>query len=297
MATAPPKALSTSTLSLRFMQNAALRKGATASELDKATVKDDVDGEWEIPGRAAWAAAAEAAGVGAGAAGGKMGGRTGEVRHEASYMPFLFGDDGDGDGVVKGRRTFKKGREVDGTTAPVPTADVDMLPDADTPSTSAKPLKTRPAGKLRAISSQGKPTLPLGRKDKGKKPQGSARDAVFGANERTGIDLRDEKKPKPTPAPATFLRPAGVDAPPPAPAPVSTPSEADSSSTRTKKQKTKPKTKRPREEEADDGDADIEEDGDGGKGATDESGTKPKKPKKKKKKMKASAETDAGEDS
>nr|GAT49558.1 predicted protein [Mycena chlorophos] len=134
-----------------------------------------------------------------------------------------------------------------------------MMPDADTPSTSGKPLKTRPTGKLRAISSQGKPTLPLGRKDKGKNQPGSARDAVFGANERSGIDLRDEKKPKPTPPPATFLRPAGVDAPPPAPVPVSTPSEADSSSAKSKKQKTKTKTKRPREEDADDGDADVEE--------------------------------------
>ncbi|KAF7310206.1 hypothetical protein MIND_00394300 [Mycena indigotica] len=71
LAAAGSKALSTSTLALKFMQNAAARKGATApGALAKAEVQDEVDGAWAVPGADAWRAMRESEGEG----------RSGELR-------------------------------------------------------------------------------------------------------------------------------------------------------------------------------------------------------------------------
>ncbi|KAJ7055204.1 hypothetical protein C8F01DRAFT_1258834 [Mycena amicta] len=276
---ATSKTLSTSTMGLRFMQNAALRRGTQPEELDKAAVKDDVDGEWEIPRlkeiREAWSASASAS------SGSGPGASAGDVSYEASYIPFLFagGRKGEGDGeerLVKGRRTFKKGREVDNEPLPPTT---DMLPESS--SSSSARSKPKPPGNIRSISSQAG-GLSGGKKDgkgQGKKPSVSARDAVFNnANADTGTDLRETETRKQTanapapPPPAVFLRPAGIDAPP-APPPA--------------KSKSKTRSKRPRDVE--DGEGDGEGEGEG-EGETTES--KPKKAGKKKKLKKSSEAED-----
>ncbi|KAF7310211.1 hypothetical protein MIND_00394800 [Mycena indigotica] len=190
LAAAGSKALSTSTLSLKFMQNAAARKGATATgTLTKAEVQDEVDGAWAVPGADARRAMAESEG------------REGVVSYEASYMPFLFGTE------TKGRRAFRKGREVDELGA--------IATEKAAPAQELPPVKA--AGKVRAISSQS--GLPEKNK-KAKKEGGSARDAIFAAPV-TGLPsatpdppTQRQKTKKDKDRPPTFLRPAGVDAPP-----------------------------------------------------------------------------------
>ncbi|KAF8214696.1 hypothetical protein K438DRAFT_1705927 [Mycena galopus ATCC 62051] len=93
------KTLSTSTLSLKFMQNAHRAKNLAEVQLERAEVKDD--GEWEVAKeiRAAWVPEAAQS-----------------VSYEASYLPFLFTSDASGSGSdaanLKGQRAFKRGREV-----------------------------------------------------------------------------------------------------------------------------------------------------------------------------------------
>ena len=117
------KSLSTSTLSLRFMQNANRAKQMKEVELDRAEVKDD--GKWEVSQvvRDSWGLSRDnsewAYSRPLDHSALSSWGRSVDV-HEESYLPFLFadksGDDKDIDGFFKkaaGRRIFnKKGEEV-----------------------------------------------------------------------------------------------------------------------------------------------------------------------------------------
>ncbi|KAF8188877.1 hypothetical protein K438DRAFT_1593694 [Mycena galopus ATCC 62051] len=103
------KTLSTSTLSLKFMQNAHRAKNLTEVQLERAEVKDD--GEWEVAKeiRDTW------------------GPETAQsVSYEASYLPFLFTSDASGSvsspdaANLKGRRAFKRGREVSDEVNQIP---------------------------------------------------------------------------------------------------------------------------------------------------------------------------------
>ncbi|KAG6335815.1 hypothetical protein ID866_3273 [Astraeus odoratus] len=238
----PPKSLSTTTLALRFMQNAAHKQSRV--ELDQAHVKDDA--EWEVPAdvRRAWGVvgAAEETVVRAGAT------------YEPSYIPFLFpssADQGDGDGEgggprvksesgddeaasvrPRGRRRFDKHGEVvqvcaqcisqsfvlvTSTPDPVP-ADLPPATPSE-PSTSAKKL-LRPKsissfGKAAASSKHGKNA---DRNVEGSKnsvqdhSKKTAREAV-GDLSGVGTDLRPPRPPGSVNFGSGFLKPQGIDAP------------------------------------------------------------------------------------
>ncbi|KAJ7038876.1 hypothetical protein C8F04DRAFT_1209307 [Mycena alexandri] len=202
------KTLSTSTLSLKFMQNAHRAKNIAEVQLERAEVKDD--GEWEVAKeiRDAWGPET-----------------TQSVSYEASYLPFLFSSDAsDAQATpatnLKGRRAFKRGREVADEyqfSAPAPR----------TPPAAASTSKS--AGKPRQISSLSGRTGnnnnnskkgPANAAPKGK----TARQAIYD-NSGVGADLRSQKAtesihhdapplPSKPPLPNVFLKPAGVDAPP-----------------------------------------------------------------------------------
>ncbi|KAJ6626011.1 hypothetical protein B0H10DRAFT_1999913 [Mycena sp. CBHHK59/15] len=200
------KTLSTSTLSLKFMQ----KRSAAPVALAQADVRDDVDGAWALPGADAW---------------GPAPGSSQAVSYEASYIPFLFaGADADaeqGAGQAKGRRAFKRGREVadaDGSE-PAPAPASTRTP----PPTSAK-SKPRPSG---GISGGG--ATPRKSRDNSTKnlPKAAgkgktAREAIYDSS-GVGADLRGPKPggaaapstptPVPAPAPAAFIKPNVDDAP------------------------------------------------------------------------------------
>ncbi|KAF7308030.1 hypothetical protein MKEN_01165100 [Mycena kentingensis (nom. inval.)] len=277
---AAPK-LSSGTLGLRFMQNAALRKVA---QTDKAAVPvkdpEEVDGEWEIP------KARMQEGWGSTSASG--GGQSGSVSYEASYIPFLFGaDDEDGEErVVKRRRTFKKGREVrvdEPVAIPMPIPQADMLPDAEASKGRTKTKSSSSSSKIRSISSQGG----TGTGKAKKSTSTSAREAVFKASVDAAPQL-PVPTPAPTPTPTTFLRPAGVDAPPQATGRGEPDPDAP-----VKEKKNKKARKRAREEDAD-ADADVDAAVSAGEPADVVEDDKPKKPKKKKLKKGKKAETEGG---
>ncbi|KAF7369736.1 hypothetical protein MVEN_00305200 [Mycena venus] len=228
------KTLSTSTLSLKFMQNAHRAKNLAEVQLERAEVKDD--GEWEVAKeiRDAWGPET-----------------TQSVSYEASYLPFLFTSDAsDSDATpaanLKGRRTFKRGREVaDEYQAAVPAA----------PVTETKPSTSKSAGKPKQISSlsgrtgskKAAPNAPKGK---------SARQAIYD-NSGVGADLRSQKVDPSaggqnngtTPAPSkpllpnVFLKPAGVDEPA-----ENTKSASVSTSAEAGTPERKPKGKREREQ-------------------------------------------------
>ncbi|KAK6993096.1 hypothetical protein R3P38DRAFT_3077395 [Favolaschia claudopus] len=204
------KTLSTSTLSLKFMQNAHRAKNLAEVQLDKADVKDD--GEWEVAKeiRDAWGAET-----------------TQSVSYEASYIPFLFtSKEGESDAdaatstSLKGRRTFRRGREVAGE------AEATAAPT--TSITEAKPSTSKPHGKARQISSLSGRTGGADSKksSKGASSTKSARQAIYD-NSGVGADLRTQRKggvkvesdddsrteTKNVPPPNVFLKPAGVDEP------------------------------------------------------------------------------------
>ncbi|KAJ7459446.1 hypothetical protein B0H11DRAFT_171765 [Mycena galericulata] len=193
------KTLSTSTLSLKFMQNAHRAKNIAEVQLEKADVKDD--GEWEVAKeiRDAW------------------GPETAQsVSYEASYLPFLFAADAPDNATptaLKGRRAFKRGREVADEYQPI-------VPAAPTPPNAST---SKSQGKPKAISStlSGRPSP---KKANINGPKGkTARQAIYDSS-GVGADLRAQKsEPVPTgqnpnanPSPAApnvFLKPAGVDEP------------------------------------------------------------------------------------
>ncbi|KAJ7305558.1 hypothetical protein DFH08DRAFT_902720 [Mycena albidolilacea] len=195
------KTLSTSTLSLKFMQNAHRAKHLAEVQLERAEVKDD--GEWEVAKeiRDAWGPET-----------------TQSVSYEASYLPFLFTSDASSSdsGVppatnLKGRRAFKRGREVaDEYQAIVPAA----------PATDSKPSiasTSKSAGKQpKQISGRTGSNTNSNSKKNASAPKGkSARQAIYD-NSGVGADLRSHKvdpAQNNQSAPNIFLKPAGVDEP------------------------------------------------------------------------------------
>ncbi|KAJ7092415.1 hypothetical protein B0H15DRAFT_777429 [Mycena belliarum] len=190
------KALSTSTLSLKFMQNAHRAKNLAEVQLEKAEVKDD--GEWEVAKeiRDAWGPET-----------------THSVSYEASYLPFLFSDDAPTP-AAKGRRAFKRGMEVaDGVRA-------SLAPVAPPAASTSKP-----AGRPKSISSTLSGRQPPKSANAKNGPRGkTARQAIYD-NAGVGEDLRHNKNrsepaslPTSAPPPSlpnAFLKPAGIDEPAP----------------------------------------------------------------------------------
>ncbi|KZP33210.1 hypothetical protein FIBSPDRAFT_374985 [Athelia psychrophila] len=212
------KALSTSTLSLKFMQNAHRAKQLAQVELEQAKVKDEA--EWEV---------AKEVREGWGGASGSGSGKS--VVYEASYMPFLFDRDGDvandddeADVKPKGRRTFgKHGQEVEEVTT-VPTTE---------PAQAAGPRDSGEPRRLTSISGSGSSSAPAKTRDLRKPllqqqhrdPEKAAKNIIRDIS-GVGVDLRTARAraaptpipPKPVPAqPAAlegmFMKPAGVDMP------------------------------------------------------------------------------------
>ncbi|KAJ7726826.1 hypothetical protein DFH07DRAFT_782615 [Mycena maculata] len=196
------KTLSTSTLSLKFMQNAHRAKNLAEVQLEKADVKDD--GEWEVAQeiRDAWGPET-----------------TQSVSYEASYLPFLFASDAPDNTTpaAKGRRAFKRGREVADDYQTI-------VPAVPTPP-AASSSKTR--GKLQSISSapSGRPSPKKANNNSGPKGR-TARQAIYDSS-GVGADLRAQKsapasasnitnvkvETPPAPTPNMFLKPVGVDEP------------------------------------------------------------------------------------
>ncbi|KAJ7161141.1 hypothetical protein C8R46DRAFT_1106598 [Mycena filopes] len=209
-AAAPAKTLSTGTLSLKFMQNAHRAKNLAAVQLERAAVKDDA--EWEVAKEVREAWGPETVGV------------VQAVSYEASYLPFLFsaeeGDDADvGAGApMKGRRAFKRGREV-AVDEYLPAAP----PAPPAASTSRSKESKSVGGKPRQISGRGGPG-PLSSSSSSAKVKGkSARQAVFEddiaakADAEYLAEVKAFKGPPRVVPPKGFIKPAGVDAPPPPP--------------------------------------------------------------------------------
>ncbi|KAJ3838915.1 hypothetical protein F5878DRAFT_680759 [Lentinula raphanica] len=202
------KQLSSGTLGLRFMQNAQRAKQLKEVELEKAHVEDD--GRWEIAKeiRESWG----------------PGGSDDAVSHESSYLPFLFpsvsttpGPSRSAD-VPKGRRLFKRGREVKVSTfsyslfqatvdqppppSPSSVETESVVPSADL---SSKPTTRKPKSSSGITSSSRTTTLK------------SAKLAIFDTSQ-VGTDLRLPTKSHlvsavQIPASPAFLKPAGVDEP------------------------------------------------------------------------------------
>ncbi|KAJ4488535.1 hypothetical protein J3R30DRAFT_3280620 [Lentinula aciculospora] len=189
------KQLSSGTLSLKFMQNAQRAKQLKEVELEKAHVEDD--GQWEIAKeiRESWGLA-ESSDI------------SDTVSYESSYLPFLFPSiqttSNTADCTPKGRRVFKRGKEVKAATEPstssVKTETIPLPVDSASSSSVRKPKSG--AG---IIASR------LSTK--------SAKLAIFD-NSQVGIDLRPPPNNNiasfakvPTSSKTVFLKPAGVDEP------------------------------------------------------------------------------------
>ncbi|KAJ4467366.1 hypothetical protein C8J55DRAFT_565230 [Lentinula edodes] len=183
------KQLSSGTLSLKFMQNAQRAKQLKEVVLEKAHVEDD--GQWEIAKeiRESWGSAES----------------DDTVVYESSYLPFIFPStpsSSSADDIPKGRRVFKRGKEVKATIessspvkteTPVPPAD-----SASDPSVRNQKFDT------------GTTSNPYIKK--------SAKLAIFDTS-RVGADLRPPTNnitssvQAPTSSKTGFLKPAGVDEP------------------------------------------------------------------------------------
>lgn len=199
------KSLSTSTLSLRFMQNAHRAKQLKEVELDRAEVKDD--GKWEVSQvvRDSWGLS-------------KGSPQSADV-HEESYLPFLFagksGEDREIDGVftkATGRRIFnKKGEEVS-TTAPEPEPPVASSSSSTNvaPPASGRKIHPRPI----SISASGKSGQLRGFEElKPPKDAKTAKQMIFESG-GVGVDIRAmARKATASSVPNTFMKPAGVDEP------------------------------------------------------------------------------------
>ncbi|KAJ6492816.1 hypothetical protein C8R47DRAFT_422710 [Mycena vitilis] len=198
------KTLSTSTLSLKFMQNAHRAKNLAEVQLERAEVKDD--GEWEVAKeiRDAWGPETTQA-----------------VSYEASYLPFLFTSDASEPDAtpavnLKGRRAFKRGREVADEYQPI-------VPAAPTPPAAST---SKSAGKPKQISSVSGRTGSSNSNAKNSPKGKSARQAIYDSS-GVGSDMRAKKTetgagargstgtpaPSKAPLPNVFLKPAGVDEP------------------------------------------------------------------------------------
>ncbi|KAJ4467369.1 hypothetical protein C8J55DRAFT_565233 [Lentinula edodes] len=185
------KQLSSGTLSLKFMQNAQRAKQLKEVVLEKAPIEDD--GQWEIAQeiRESWGSAES----------------NDTVVYESSYLPFIFPStpsSSSADDIPKGRRVFKRGKEVKATiesSSPVKTET--PVPPAD----SASDPSVRNQN-----SDTGTTSNPYIKK--------SAKLAIFDTS-RVGADLRPPTNnilstssvQAPTLSKTGFLKPAGVDEP------------------------------------------------------------------------------------
>ncbi|KAJ3980523.1 hypothetical protein F5890DRAFT_688879 [Lentinula detonsa] len=190
------KQLSSGTLSLKFMQNAQRAKQLAEVELEKAHIEDD--GQWEIAKeiRESWGPAES----------------DDTVSYESSYLPFLFPSiptsSGTSDDVPKGRRIFKRGKEVKATTEtahPPP-------PSLEKTETTVLPTNSPSNSSVREPrSGTGSTAGPITTK--------SAKLAIFDTSQ-VGIDLRPPTNSHlassvqiPASSKNIFLKPAGVDEP------------------------------------------------------------------------------------
>ncbi|KAK7449644.1 hypothetical protein VKT23_013119 [Stygiomarasmius scandens] len=202
------KALSNGTLSLRFMQNAQRAQQQKEIELEKAQVEDD--GRWEIAQevRDSWGPTSQS---------------SDSVSYETSYLPFLFPSLPEPDSFAsdlkpKGRRTFKKGKEVITQTEPEqPAADT----SESTSSTQIEPARTKKGKKIANSSflSSG-PNDRIAQNVKSERPISKsnkiAKLAIFDTS-GVGTDLRSNTTltsvSSDATAQTTFMKPAGVDDP------------------------------------------------------------------------------------
>ncbi|KAM6495175.1 hypothetical protein JOM56_009798 [Amanita muscaria] len=209
------KTLSTSTLSLRFMQNAQRAKQLKEVELEKAAVHDDA--QWDVGQevREAWGLVSEQ--------------NPQTVTHETSYLPFLFSDASDAvtesnpaSKIPKGRRTFNFGAPEDSIDDKPEPEEQEPEPLPQTQQQSEPPLSKDKKRRSRlhpnpvpiqSVSEKLIEGLPVLKKSK------PARDAIFD-NSGVGTDLRAPLSAKSKTAVSEtstslgFLKPSGVDAPP-----------------------------------------------------------------------------------
>ncbi|KAF8623769.1 hypothetical protein AX15_006210 [Amanita polypyramis BW_CC] len=224
------KTLSTSTLSLRFMQNAQRAKSMKEVELEKAEIHDDARWEVEQEVRDAWGLLSE---------------RDDSyaitfipyyviedksyfrqiITHEASYLPFLFSDSADASTELGPISSMPRGRRrFDNTVEEKPIKKQEESP----------PQKPQQKGKetggrsrihpnpipIQSVSGKGKLLSGLDslQPPKTSKESKSAREVIFD-NSGVGTDLRTmSTKHKAENAKEErsmgFLKPSGVDAPP-----------------------------------------------------------------------------------
>ncbi|KAJ3860480.1 hypothetical protein EV359DRAFT_85273 [Lentinula novae-zelandiae] len=183
------KQLSSGTLSLKFMQNAQRAKQLKEVVLERAHVEDD--GQWEIAKeiRESWGSAES----------------DDTVVYESSYLPFIFPStpSSSSDDIPKGRRVFKRGKEVKATiesSSPVKTET--PVPPADSASDSSVRHQKSDTGTANLFIKK------------------SAKVAIFDTS-RVGADLRPPTNnilstssvQAPTSSKTGFLKPAGVDEP------------------------------------------------------------------------------------
>ncbi|KAF5372869.1 hypothetical protein D9758_001611 [Tetrapyrgos nigripes] len=206
------KTLSTGTLSLRFMQNAQRAKQQKEVELEKAHVEDD--GQWEIAKevRDSWGPASQTDNA---------------VSYETSYLPFLFpslsGPDTTSSTRPKGRRTFKKGKEVISQEV-ISQAEPESEPAASTSQSPSHPEATqttkkgKKAAKSSLLSSDSNDRITKNIKSERpiSKSNKIAKLAIFDTS-GVGTDLRaagaTSVASTTTTATSTFMKPAGVDDP------------------------------------------------------------------------------------
>ncbi|KAF8623768.1 hypothetical protein AX15_006210 [Amanita polypyramis BW_CC] len=206
------KTLSTSTLSLRFMQNAQRAKSMKEVELEKAEIHDDARWEVEQEVRDAWGLLSERD-------------DSQIITHEASYLPFLFSDSADASTELGPISSMPRGRRrFDNTVEEKPIKKQEESP----------PQKPQQKGKetggrsrihpnpipIQSVSGKGKLLSGLDslQPPKTSKESKSAREVIFD-NSGVGTDLRTmSTKHKAENAKEErsmgFLKPSGVDAPP-----------------------------------------------------------------------------------
>ncbi|KAJ3811150.1 hypothetical protein EV368DRAFT_62850 [Lentinula lateritia] len=184
------KQLSSGTLSLKFMQNAQRAKQLKEVVLEKAHVEDD--GQWEITKetRESWGPAES----------------HDTVVYESSYLPFIFPStpSSSADDIPKGRRVFRRGKEVKATIESSSSVKTETpVPPADSASDSS----------VRKQKSDTGTTSDTFLKK-------SAKLAIFDTS-RVGADLRPPTNnvlstssvQAPTLSKTGFLKPVGVDEP------------------------------------------------------------------------------------
>ncbi|KAF8064333.1 hypothetical protein FPV67DRAFT_1585002, partial [Lyophyllum atratum] len=198
------KTISTSTLGLRFMQNAQRAKQLKEVEVERATVQDSAQWEVDQKVREAWGTVSFS--------------NLQTVAQETSYLPFLFSSEpasssSEAAHKPKGRRVFNKHgveevpqESVQKETEPTPAASPD----------DHKRSKVHPRPKTISGGSGGLFGFPEKQEPKLKNMK-TAKQAIYD-NAGVGEDLHRAKpqlKLEPTPAAKpVFLKPAGVDDPP-----------------------------------------------------------------------------------